>query len=119
MPSTNHFPRYHWAIIVGPKVEDEHSTGTIFHARERISIVDGEAQSSWVFEDRPTALMATAMQLVRILVGKVASTERVESVLKSTSVKNAQPGWNCVSWVKEALESLEKEGKAMGTSKTK
>jgi len=60
----------------------------------------------------------TAMILVRILVGKVASTKRLESVLRSTSIKGAQPGWNCVVCVKEALQGLEEDGKALGTSIT-
>lgn len=58
------------------------------------------------------------MILARILVGKVANTERLNSVLKSTGIKATQPGWNCVVWVKEALQGLEEDGKALGTSKT-
>lgn len=62
-------------------------------------------------------MAATAMILVRVLVGKVANTERLCSVLRSTNVKGNQPGWNCVVWVEEALQGLKEDGKALGTSK--
>ncbi|RMY64594.1 hypothetical protein D0863_09719 [Hortaea werneckii] len=108
---------YHWSIIVGPKVETPGSKGTMFHAMEKIALVDGKAQSSWEFQERTTSMGATRMILVRIRVGKVASMERLSSVLRSTKIKGTEPGWNCVAWVKEALESLKDDGKALGTSK--
>lgn len=89
----------------------------MFHAMEKIALVDGRAQSSWEFQERTTSKEATRMILVRIRVGKVASMERLSSVLRSTKIKATEPGWNCVAWVREALEGLKDDGKALGTSK--
>lgn len=72
----------------------------------------------WVFEEcdnRPGG----SILLVRVLVGKVKSVERLQAVLRGTPLREDQEGWNCVSWVKEALESLEKDDRALGTSVTK
>ncbi|OQE85797.1 hypothetical protein PENNAL_c0023G00891 [Penicillium nalgiovense] len=86
---------YHWSLIVGPKVETENSTGFCYHANESPKLGGG---SEWHFEELECSLTATSMLLVRIMVGK------------------GRPGWNCVAWVKEALETLQADNKALGTS---
>jgi hypothetical protein len=55
------------------------------------------------------------MLLVRIMVGKVADGHRLVEILRGTPIRGGQPGWNCISWVKEALEVLAEE-RALGTS---
>nr|POE61748.1 heterokaryon incompatibility protein 6, or allele [Quercus suber] len=72
----------------------------------------------WQFEERDISRAPSAMILVRILVGKVASTRKLESVLRSTPIKGTQPGCNCVTWVAEALRGLDMDGKASGRSAT-
>ncbi|KXT03390.1 hypothetical protein AC578_3946 [Pseudocercospora eumusae] len=109
--------KYHWAIVVFPKGQEPDSKGTMFHVRDRVTKVDDRSQSSWQFEERSTTMELTSMLLVRVLVGKVANLERMKSVLRSTDIKATQPDWNCVFWVKEALQGLEKNGKALGRSK--
>ncbi|KAI1824292.1 hypothetical protein F4861DRAFT_539175 [Xylaria intraflava] len=46
--------------------------------------------------------------------------DRLVSVLEGVPVREPEPGWNCVEWVKEALMRLEKDEekdeKALGTS---
>ncbi|KAK5113788.1 hypothetical protein LTR62_003172 [Meristemomyces frigidus] len=110
--------KYHWALIAGPKVENERSQGTRFHGKETITIVDGRARSTWIFERRSTSMRATTMILIRVMIGKIVSKERLESVFESTPVREGDPGWNCVGWVREALEGLERDGRALGTSIT-
>ncbi|EAW22827.1 uncharacterized protein NFIA_015200 [Aspergillus fischeri NRRL 181] len=56
------------------------------------------------------------MLLVRIMVGKVADGNRLVEILRNTPIRQGQPGWNCVSWVKEALDKLKVDSKALGTS---
>lgn len=109
--------RYHWAIIVGPKSEGRDSQGIMFHAREKMAVVDGKPLSFWEFEERSTSMAPTSAILVRIVVGKVANIERVNSVFRAVRVKSTEPSWNCVSWVQEALQGLEEDRKAIGTSK--
>ncbi|KAI1374867.1 hypothetical protein F4677DRAFT_461312 [Hypoxylon crocopeplum] len=110
--------KYHWSLLVGPKVEIEGSEGKRYHARERMAFVQGQAHSTWEFEERDTAMEATSMILVRILIGKIKDQRRLASILESVPIRGNQPGWNCVEWVKEALEALGKDGKPLGTSIT-
>ncbi|KAK7697938.1 hypothetical protein SLS64_013025 [Diaporthe eres] len=108
--------KYHWALLVGPKHEDSNSTGKRFHVKETMTTVDGRTQSRWVFEERDIGMNPTAMILVRVIIGKVASLERVAAVLREVPVRDNQSGWNCVWWLREALEMLRADGKALGRS---
>ena len=56
------------------------------------------------------------MLLVRIMIGKIVDKECLLSILRNTPIRQGQPGWNCVAWVKEALETLKADNKALGTS---
>lgn len=47
------------------------------------------------------------------LVGLAAVTLEI---LRNTPIRQGQPGWNCVFWVKEALEILKLDPKALGTN---
>jgi hypothetical protein len=58
------------------------------------------------------------MLLVRITVGKVEDGNRLVKILRDTPIRQGQLGWNCVAWVKEALETLEVDPKALGTRVT-
>ncbi|KAK2811586.1 hypothetical protein FQN50_001928 [Emmonsiellopsis sp. PD_5] len=104
---------YHWALIVGPKVETQDGMGVRYHAKERPKIGGG---SEWLLEERECPLAPTNMLLVRIVVGKVADGNHLADILRSTPIRQGQPGWNCVFWVKEALERLKADAKALGTS---
>ena len=105
--------RYHWALLVGPKDEVEGGQGTRYHAKERL--VAG-AQMRWVFEELPVPLQATNMLLVRIMIGKVEKMDRLVDTLRSIPIRQGEQGWNCVSWVREALEAIQADGKALGTA---
>ncbi|KAI5800041.1 hypothetical protein EDC01DRAFT_648706 [Geopyxis carbonaria] len=103
---------YHWALIVGPKVEVDRSgamvTGTRYHAKEGIH--------GWVFEEQTINLHPTNALLVRVMVGKIEHKDSAVDIIRETPIKPAEPGWNCVSWVQEALAALQADGKALGTS---
>lgn len=68
-----------------------------------------------VFEERKISILATQMLLIRVMIGKIEKTDRLEEILRQVPIKQGEPGWNCVFWVKEALEALV-DGKVMGTS---
>lgn len=63
-------------------------------------------------------MSSTIRALARIAVAKILDRDRAEAVLRTTPLKGDQPGWNCISWVKEALERLHQDGSALGTSVT-
>lgn len=105
--------KYHWALLVGPKNEHVHSKGKRFHVKETMMNVNGRTRTQWVFEERDIGMNPTAMILVRIMIGKVTSMERVMAVLRGVPIRDNQSGWNCVWWVKEALDMLRQEGRAL------
>ena len=107
--------RYHWALILGPKIEAIDATGMRYHAKESIT---ENGVSTWVFQEKESALTATSMILVRVLIAKVNNKDRLVSILRNVPIRSDLPGWNCVGWVKEALERLEADGKVLGTSVT-
>ncbi|MCJ1405706.1 hypothetical protein MMC11_008936 [Xylographa trunciseda] len=104
---------YHWALLVGPKAEVEGGQGMRYHVKERPKQSGG---SEWFFEERKTPLAPSNMLLIRVMIGKVENHERLVRVLRKTPLRHGQPGWNCVGWVKETLEELSADGKALGTS---
>ncbi|KAF7855966.1 hypothetical protein EAF04_009922 [Stromatinia cepivora] len=106
---------YHWAFIVGPKKELEGSKGTRFHARERMVSPFG---SQWQYEEVPIPLMATQMLLVRVMIAKIENDDRLLQILRKIPVRGGDHGWNCVAWVKEALEELQSDSRTLGTGVT-
>lgn len=56
--------------------------------------------------------------LVRVVVGRVADMDRLKSLIRQVPVPMhpEDPNWNCVIWVKEALEAVIDDGKALSTS---
>lgn len=104
--------RYHWALTVGPKVEEEGGIGVRYHAKERPKLGEGSERR---FEERESPLAPTSMLLVRVMVGKVADGNQLSKVCAvRLSGRLNQDG--IVSWVKEALEKLKADTKALGTS---
>lgn len=109
---------YHWALIVGPKVEKDTSQGFRFHAKESLSFENGIQNSVWSFEERSTSMTQTSMVLVRVLFGKIENTERLKAILRSVPMRGDRLGWNCIGWIEEALEVLQRDGQVLGTSIT-
>ncbi|OAA58996.1 hypothetical protein SPI_06198 [Niveomyces insectorum RCEF 264] len=40
----------------------------------------------------------------------------LEEILRSVPIRGATEGWNCVAWVREALDMVAKNDMAMGTA---
>lgn len=57
------------------------------------------------------------MLLARVAVAKVVDRNRLLTILRSTPVRQGLEGWNCVAWVREALELLREDGRVLGTAK--
>lgn len=107
---------YHWALITGPKTEDPRSRGKRFHAKETMAIKDGQARSTWNFEEADISMAPEAMILVRLLVAKVLSSTRLAAILRQVPMRPGIAGWNCVGWVREALELLARDGQVLRPS---
>lgn len=110
--------RYHWAFIVGPKVEpNTGGEGTRYHAIDRATMVGqpSRVQFVWQYEEKAIHLYPTQMLLVRIVIGKVKDTARLQSIFRQIPVRPGVPGWNCVGWVQEALQAVASDKRAVGT----
>ncbi|KAH9209878.1 hypothetical protein DL95DRAFT_476114, partial [Leptodontidium sp. 2 PMI_412] len=103
---------YHWALVVGPKTERPDDQGKRYHAREKIGAT---GTSEWMYEERDISMVPSNMQLVRVLVAKIEDVGRFESILQGIPIRGQIAGWNCVEWVREALETLARDGRALGT----
>jgi hypothetical protein len=83
--------------------------------------VAGAVQNVWAFEDRQISLQPTSAILVRIIIGKVADEVRLREAFAKTPIRAGSPGyegWNCVSWVQEALSWAAEDSKALGSCHT-
>lgn len=90
------------------------------HVRDGVGGGDNlpASQPVWRYEKKDIFMAPTNRLLVRILVGKVKNHDQLETVFESTPLRAHIDGWNCVEWLKEALESAGREGKALGTAIT-
>jgi hypothetical protein len=79
-----HPHRYHWALIIGLKVEAEDGTGVHYHAKERLKLGGG---SEWFFKEREYPLAPTSILLVRIMVRKVADGNYLVKILRNIPIQ--------------------------------
>lgn len=56
--------------------------------------------------------------MVRVLVAKVLEVDRLSAVLKQVPVRSGEEGWNCVLWVKEALNLVSADDRCLGRKVT-
>ena len=97
------FSSYHWALIIGPKLEVENGRGMRYHSRERF---DSHGKWRWINEDVDIPLLPTHMLLVRMVIGKVTNTDRLVQTPHGVPVVQGEKAWNCVMWAKNALMGL-------------
>lgn len=71
----------------------------------------------WEFNEEETGSAQTLRLLTRTQMGKVKNIAILEEILRNVPIRAGQvEGWNCVAWVREALEMIEQNGKAVGTA---
>lgn len=71
----------------------------------------------WVFEEEELTQAHSIMLLVRVAVGKITDLERLKTAVRSVPIVQNDASWNCAVWVQNALAAIEKDGKAVGTSR--
>ena len=110
-----HMTSYHWALIIGPKNESKvTSRGTKYHVK---NLPLGPSQNLWEYETRTIELGPVDMILIRLMIGKIKSKERVEAAMRSVPIRQDDPTFNCIFWVQQALAAIKADGKSMGTSR--
>ena len=98
---------YHWALLVAPKIEQDKSRVLLYHAKERL---DTSGSLIWIYEGVETSLLPASMILVCIMVAKILEPDSVEPTLAAVRLVQKDPSWNCLTWVENALEALERSG---------
>ncbi|KAF2207314.1 hypothetical protein CERZMDRAFT_115308 [Cercospora zeae-maydis SCOH1-5] len=85
--------QYHWAFLVGPKVEKEDDVpGMRYHVKN--TIVDGEVR--WVYEELDIRnVRMTNTLLARFAIAKVQDEKRLVEILRSIPVIQENPSWRC------------------------
>jgi hypothetical protein len=100
---------YHWALIVGPKQEDEHTKGFRYHVKQDLG------KSEWYFNVQKISTRATQMLLVRVTFAKVEDTAQLNRTLAAVPIVQNDLSWTCRIWVKDAIAALVADGKSLGT----
>ena len=98
---------------MGPKSDKIEDDGVRYHARERMK---QDGTSEWEFEEAPTTMLPSRMIMVRILIAKIENRDALAQLLRKVPIRQGQQGWNCVAWIKEALEKLQMSKNIIGTS---
>ena len=104
--------RYHWALIIGPKEENEKSRGTQLHVQDRMRT---GGTSQWSFEECDITVTATNMLLIRVTTAKILDLDRKLDIIRAVPPRLESDGWTCRSWVWEAMASLDVDGEVLGT----
>jgi hypothetical protein len=52
--------------------------------------------------------------LVRVMIGKVEDRKRLRTLLEAVPIPQDDPNWNCVSWIRDALELIARDGRCLG-----
>ena len=124
--------RYHWALLRGPKFEDEDTLYTRYQAinmgednsslsasptsptlsasptsptlpTSPMSPMSHRSTTTWVYDEQSIPPY-DLMLLARVLIGKIRNLERFEAVLRDVPIPLA--GRNSFTWVQAALEAL-------------
>lgn len=101
----------HAALVVG---QDTHHF-YIYHAVEDSS-TEAEMKFERMFKCKDPLTTNRRHQVIPVKGGIAkADFDRLDKALRSTQIpRPREGGWNCQNWVKQALESLEKEGLMKG-----
>ncbi|KAK5168146.1 uncharacterized protein LTR77_006714 [Saxophila tyrrhenica] len=105
--------RFHWALFIGPRIMMQLSSGIQIHVKNTVFGQEGTS----VLEERESSLIPAGQVLIRVVVAKIQDRERLPGILRTAPVTQDDSSWNCISWVREALATVQKDGEAVGTSK--
>ncbi|KAI1117982.1 hypothetical protein F5Y14DRAFT_447391 [Nemania sp. NC0429] len=108
---------YHWALIVASKTNPDDDRQAIrFHAKESMSADSSPPRLVWAYEEQQIDRGPQYMLLTRVIIGKVLDKGRLRSIIGGIPVRPETPGWNCVGWVREAVDAVLRDDRALGTT---
>ncbi len=105
---------YHWGLLTGPKADDKNAKGTRYHAKNPITAT---GVSEWIYDEQVINVARTNSLLVRVVVAKVTDMGRLQAAIRGVPIVQGDPAWTCITWVRNALEAVGADGKAVGTAR--
>lgn len=100
---------YHWALLVGPKRDEDPYDAMQYHVKNTIQ--PGVSGQPWVFESSRLGDSETRFRLLtRVLIAKIGDPSSIDASLRSVPVVQGDPDFNCISWVRSAIETLNAHG---------
>ncbi|KAL1850416.1 hypothetical protein Daus18300_012950 [Diaporthe australafricana] len=119
-PSGQGTGTYHWALLVGPKVEGDAAAGQRYHVKNQ------PVGPRWKYDPGDLQdVRVTAQLLARVTVAKIVNEKRLIKTLAKVPVDppdwkgkadGSEPRWTCRVWVIAALEAIRDDGKIVGTN---
>ncbi|KAF2967607.1 hypothetical protein GQX73_g6014 [Xylaria multiplex] len=102
--------KYHWAFLIGPKVEKgEVVPGTRCHVKN--------SGVGWTYEEaRLRNIRNTTNLLARIVVAKIQDEERLIALLHRVPIIQGDSNWRCLTWIANALAEIAKDGKCVSSA---
>ena len=89
---------YHWALQLGPDTDRQNDSSLLLHVRK---------SQAWSYEARAGTIRAAVQMLIRLRIGRITDADQVRQIARAVPVRNDDPKWNCVSWIREALARLD------------
>lgn len=117
-------PGCHWALLVAPKTPGAKSPelhdAYLFHALDLLAPgieLTPEGKVPWRYERKPVNSSHVPRLVAKILIAKLPANllesgaldrwaQMVDNVVSRVPVVQGDAGWNCVSWVLDALKAL-------------
>lgn len=110
---------YRYALFVTPKSDKparEATVATKHHVKNTLQNVSGQASQPWRYERAAVSDFRSEHRLlVRVIIAKITSIERLERTLEALPIyqkddpdQTKAESFNCVSWVRAAVEGLVK-----------
>jgi hypothetical protein len=104
---------YHFALHVSPKEETVHMDtleATKYHCKNIIQSIDGVVSCPWTFEAASINPNSDPHLIARILLSKIKGARHVGGEIRMVTVRQDDPTYNCVEWVRLALLQLQLAG---------
>ena len=99
--------RYHWALLA---ISSNSNQATRFHARDFFSSPE---QTRWFYEEIHVDARGTPKLLAKTLLGDIHGMERLFEALRDVPLVQQTAGWNCISWIRGALDAIEEDGEVL------
>lgn len=110
---------YHWALVVGPKIENGPVRGQRYHIRN-------QKVGGWAFaSNRLIDVRVTVQLLARVTIAKIEDEERVIAAIRRVPVDptkwdgqtcGKEPRWTCRVWLLTALKTIKEDDTTLGTN---